>query len=115
VNDEPWHVQPVELPNSRADYEQLGSPWKGNSGPAPAPQRQPGSARVEVVPGMRGPVVGQLQEVLIRLRLIKDTAANRDQFYGAATQEVIEKFQAEHGLEVDGRVGPKTWAALLGK
>jgi hypothetical protein len=113
VNDEPWHVQPVELPNSRVDYEQLGSPWKGNSGPAAAPQRHAGSARVEVVPGMSGPAVGRLQEVLIRLGLIKDTTANRDQVYGPATQEVIEKFQADHGLEVDGRVGPKTWAALL--
>jgi Putative peptidoglycan binding domain/D-alanyl-D-alanine carboxypeptidase len=114
VNDEPWHVQPVELPNSRADYEQLGSPWNGNGGPTPAPQRQGGSTRVEVVPDMRGPAVGRLQQILIRLGLIKDTTANRDQFYGPATQEVIKKFQAAHGLEVDGRVGPKTWAALLG-
>src|SRR5262245_12928542 len=30
VNDEPWHVQPFELPNSRAQYEQAGSPWKTN-------------------------------------------------------------------------------------
>jgi peptidoglycan hydrolase-like protein with peptidoglycan-binding domain len=81
----------------------------------PAPQRASGTARVEVVPGMRGPAVGQLQAALIRRGLIKDTAANRDQFYGPATQDVIEKFQADHGLTVDGRVGPKTWAALLGK
>jgi hypothetical protein len=24
VNDEPWHVQPFELPKSRADYEKMG-------------------------------------------------------------------------------------------
>ena len=115
VNDEPWHVQPVELPNSRSDYEQMGSPWRGNAAPAPAPHGQSGSRRVEILPGMRGPAVGELQAVLIRLGLIRDTAGNRDQFYGSATQDVIEKFQADHGLEVDGRVGPKTWAALLGK
>ncbi len=28
VNNEPWHVQPFELPNSRRDYERSGQPWK---------------------------------------------------------------------------------------
>lgn len=112
VNDEPWHVQPVELPNSRADYEREGPPWATNADPGPPPQK--GSRRrVEVVPGMSGQVVGQLQKLLIRLGLIRDTAANRDRFYGPATVEVIRKFQAAHGLEADGRVGPNTWAALL--
>jgi hypothetical protein len=27
VNNEPWHVQPAELPNSRRDYEKSGAPW----------------------------------------------------------------------------------------
>jgi hypothetical protein len=27
VNNEPWHVQPEELPNSRSKYEESGSPW----------------------------------------------------------------------------------------
>ena len=27
VNDEPWHVQPAELPNSRRQYEKAGAPW----------------------------------------------------------------------------------------
>lgn len=27
VNDEPWHVQPTELPNSRRDYEKGGATW----------------------------------------------------------------------------------------
>ena len=64
---------------------------------------------------MRGPVVGQLQDVLIRLRLIKDSVSNRDEFYGAATQAVVIKFQESNGLRGDGKVGPKTWAALLGR
>ncbi len=27
VNNEPWHVQPAELPNSRRDYEKAGAKW----------------------------------------------------------------------------------------
>lgn len=30
VNDEPWHVQPSELPASRMKYEQAGAPWGHN-------------------------------------------------------------------------------------
>ncbi len=31
---------------------------------------------------------------------------------GPMTKEAIEEFQKANGLEADGRVGPKTWAAL---
>lgn len=27
VNNEPWHVQPAELPNGRSAYEKAGAPW----------------------------------------------------------------------------------------
>jgi hypothetical protein len=122
VNDEPWHVQPFELPNSRRQYEQIGSPWKGTTPatPGPAPKTEPGTAGDDqpdippsVTPGMRGPVVGQLQDVMIRRGLIADTPGNRDEFYGDGTQKVIRQFQADHGLVVDAKVGPKTWGALL--
>jgi hypothetical protein len=36
VNNEPWHVQPEELPNSRSKYEESGAPWgRGGVGAAP--------------------------------------------------------------------------------
>lgn len=36
VNNEAWHVQPVELPNSRKAYEESGSKWGGEpAGAAP--------------------------------------------------------------------------------
>lgn len=34
VNNEPWHVQPLELPNSRRQYEAEGSPWGTIAGAA---------------------------------------------------------------------------------
>lgn len=30
VNNEPWHVQPAELPGSRMQYEKMGAPWGHN-------------------------------------------------------------------------------------
>ena len=68
----------------------------------------------EVVPGENSDVVKQLQDVLIRLNLIKDTPSNHDGVYGAATQKIVKAFQTSHGLAADGKVGPKTWKALLG-
>lgn len=35
VNNEPWHVQPAELPNSRSEYEKAGASWgTGGAGAA---------------------------------------------------------------------------------
>ena len=38
-----------------------------------------------------------------------------DGSFGAATLNAVKKYQKAKGLVVDGSVGPKTWAALLGK
>ncbi len=37
---------------------------------------------------------------------------NIDGKLGPASKKAIETFQANNGLKVDGKVGPKTWAAL---
>lgn len=34
--------------------------------------------------------------------------------FGEATEDAVKKFQKDMGLEVDGKVGGQTWAALLG-
>ena len=124
VNDEPWHVQPVELPNGRMAYERMGSPWAVDVSAAvpagPSGLHRPvdaalanGEVPPEVLPGARDATVRVLQQVLIRLGLIRDTPGNRDGHYGTATQAVIMQFQRKHGLRDDAKVGPKTWAALL--
>lgn len=35
-----------------------------------------------------------------------------DGSFGRMTRRAVEVFQAEHGLDVDGLAGPKTWAAI---
>ena len=37
-----------------------------------------------------------------------------DGIFGKATKARVEEFQTFHGLQVDGIVGPMTWARLMG-
>lgn len=36
-----------------------------------------------------------------------------DGLFGQGTEDLVKRFQREHGLDDDGVVGPRTWAALL--
>jgi peptidoglycan DL-endopeptidase CwlO len=51
-----------------------------------------------------GPGVVHLQRLL---------GVHADGVFGRRTLEAVRRFQREHGLLVDGQVGPLTWAALL--
>lgn len=61
--------------------------------------------------GSRGQDVAALQTVLNNLGY---NAGRIDGFFGPGTEGAVKKLQAAHGLTVDGIVGPKTWAVLLG-
>ena len=65
-------------------------------------------------PGTHDPArVFQLRSrlALIDPELVQGSAG-RNPHYDARMEAVIRRFQAEEGLEVDGRIGPVTWAAL---
>lgn len=62
--------------------------------------------------GSKGSEVKKAQQLLIAKGYSCGTAG-ADGDFGAATYNAVKKFQAANGLEVDGIVGPKTWAALL--
>lgn len=62
--------------------------------------------------GSKGSDVKKAQQLLIA-KGYSCGAAGADGDFGAATYNAVKKFQAANGLEVDGIVGAKTWAALL--
>ena len=63
--------------------------------------------------GSKGYQVKVLQVLLI-LNGCSCGSSGADGDFGPATDAAARKFQKARGLEVDGIVGPKTWAALLG-
>ena len=136
VNHEPWHVQPVELPKGRQQYEQQGSKWGAypsyntESKTPDAAQTPPAGATTAPVassqaaaptltpalvarPGDAGPAARVLMEALVARSVLPDAAASRDADYGADDKELVLQFQRENGLVVDGEVGPQTWSKLL--
>lgn len=58
--------------------------------------------------GDLGPEVERLQQELVR----HGFALDADGRFGPATESAVRGFQYSHGLDVDGIVGPNTWATL---
>ncbi|MBE3584820.1 MAG: peptidoglycan-binding protein [Thermoanaerobacter sp.] len=60
--------------------------------------------------GSRGEAVARLQTILNDLGF---NAGRVDGIFGPGTEAAVKRFQASHGLLVDGIVGPQTWGVLL--
>ncbi len=69
----------------------------------------PAHAATVLEVGSRGDDVVKVQKRLIQFDYLKGTADGR---YGEATRNAVLRFQRNNGLTADGRVGPKTAAAL---
>jgi peptidoglycan hydrolase-like protein with peptidoglycan-binding domain len=83
---------------------------------APPPVKDPGagntpkqSGRVNL-PGCR---YGSRGRVVKFVQTLTSAAGGVDGIFGAGTDAAVRHFQTEHRLDVDGQVGPATWAALL--
>lgn len=64
-----------------------------------------------VLPFMSGSDIVLCQTILRKLGYDLGSCGV-DGKYGKNTEEAVKKFQGEHGLVVDGKVGVKTWAML---
>lgn len=71
--------------------------------PAPIVPRTVDPARAMLRKGDHGDSVRQLQGLL---------KIKADGAFGPATEATVKAFQSSHDLTPDGKVGPKTWAAL---
>ncbi len=63
--------------------------------------------------GAKGEDVRMLQDLLGRAGFAVDTSAGGAGTFGPRTEEAVRGFQSARGLDVDGKVGTKTWAALI--
>ncbi len=62
------------------------------------------------VPNMQGDDVRAVQTALLAAGF---DPKGIDGLYGKNTEKAVKAYQKAHGLEVDGFVGPKTWASLI--
>lgn len=112
INDEPWHVQPSDIPRGRSSYSDKYDPlpiWKMPTPAPPLPPSEPPLTRI-LHQGMEGRDVAGLQDLL---RTNGYSAGNSDGKFGPRTNEQVRKFQLDQGLTADGVVNQKVWAALL--
>lgn len=111
VNREPWHVQPVEVPNSRSQYRPVQHALK----PFPLPGVGtpygvwPTVTKPTVKAGAKGDVVVYLQRVLAEKA---GQHVSTDGIFGPGTETGVRNLQAWCRLTVDGVVGAKTWAVV---
>ncbi len=63
--------------------------------------------------GAKGDDVRMLQELLGRAGFVVDTSGGGVGIFGPRTEKAVREFQSARGLDVDGKVGTKTWAALI--
>ncbi len=68
----------------------------------------------ELKKGSEGEAVEALQRILSTYGYSLGSKNPFDGSFGSKTDAAVREFQADHGLTVDGIVGAKTWAKLLG-
>ncbi|MGW1746115.1 peptidoglycan-binding protein [Streptomyces sp. NPDC002092] len=109
---------PQTSPTPHRTSKTPGTPAPTPSKSAPTPAKPPwltdctyysGTEQTQL--GDRGQRVVQVQCMLTK-RGYSVGGSGVDGDFGKATDAAVRSFQSDKGLEVDGQVGPNTWAAL---
>lgn len=82
---------------------------RGEHDPNPAPEPEASIGQPILQIGDRGVAVELLQSEMHELRYF---VGRKDGRFGQRTRGAVLTFQADNGLEPDGVVGPRTWAAI---
>lgn len=83
----------------------------GSSGSSGTADKEVSVTVLEIKQGSKGNTVRSAQ-TLLRYRFGYQIAVDGD--FGTATAQAVRSFQRDRGLGVDGIVGAKTWAKLIG-
>ena len=78
--------------------------------PTAPPAVNPAEPTLQI--GDTGPVVTALQKKLAAIELVGVRGIKADGDFGVQTQTSVRNFQSHQRLEIDGIVGPTTWAAI---
>ncbi len=74
-----------------------------------------GAKKPIIYPGDYGPLVGHAQLELNKWLHKNDLPRlTINLLYGSATETAVRRYQAAHGLMVDGILGPQTWGEFFG-
>lgn len=85
--------------------------------PEPDPAPAPEEPKLGGLPMLRQGDIGEIvraAQILLNGRGASVGKWGADGEFGPMTKEAVLAFQRRNGLEVDGIIGPETWAALLG-
>lgn len=111
VNSEPWHIQPIETPNSRRNYvpsqhEPLPTFPISGTGVQPKPPVVVPLPTIRLAtPYMNGPEVLKLQN---QMKFWKWYDSALDGWFGPKSAEGVKRMQTDLKITVDGVYGPQT-------
>ncbi|HEX8474474.1 MAG TPA: peptidoglycan-binding protein [Pyrinomonadaceae bacterium] len=125
VNDNHTHVRNT-FGNARVEYwVNDGGEVRGGNDTPPTPTEPPvvpntpnnptalTAPNAQLRRGARGEQVRQLQTALVELGYMKQSEMNTGPgIFGPLTQDSVQQFQREHGINASGIYGPRTRAAL---
>ncbi len=98
----------------RADVKALFSGDKKPTENKPAEKKEEATCKVNIKVLKKGAKGDDVRALQILLKGYGYNCGNVDGSFGSNTDSKVRAYQKDHGLTVDGSVGPATWSSLLG-